>query len=97
MKKNKLQLEKFRILSLKESRYIIGGTGGETTDTQINTQPTEPTGITGYTGPTGPTDPNNNPQNSTDPSGNQPTQSSRPCQERSLTSTGTVDTVTTTG
>ncbi len=54
MKKNKLQLEKFRILSLKKPHLIFGGT--DTQGTQF-TSPTAPTGVTGPTGPTGVTGP----------------------------------------
>ena len=59
MKTKKLNLEKFRIVSLKHPQLIIGGTGqsltGDTENQTLPTQPTGPTGPTGHTGPTGPT------------------------------------------
>jgi hypothetical protein len=82
MKKSKLQLDKFRIISLEESRFIIGGTGA-TSDLITDTEPTGPTGPTGVTGPTGYTDPTltttASNTGSSNPSGDRPDESSIPC------------------
>lgn len=91
MKENKLVLDKFRILSLKDSHLIVGGTGG--------TEPTTPTGYTGETGETGPTGPTG-PGGETGPNTDtghtttdRPTDSSLGCRgNNSLTTTYTVTT-----
>jgi hypothetical protein len=93
MKKNKLQLDKFRILSLESPHLIVGGTGGITTGTEPEpTEQTGPTGETGLTGPTGPggvTGPNTDTfYVTTDPSGDRPTNSSIACNASASIPTG---------
>ena len=57
MKKNKLKIEKFRILSMESLQQTVGGTGDDSIAEPTATLPTGPTGVTGPTGPTGdPTD-----------------------------------------
>lgn len=94
MQKKKLQLEKFRILSMESLRQTMGGTGdsilaGPTMPTGI----TGPTGPTGETGPTGPTDPNTGDPTDNHTSGTSgttklPTSSSLPCGITIITTTG---------
>jgi hypothetical protein len=85
MKKNKLELEKFQILSLKEPQLIFGGTISLTSNTEgftvhTATAPTTPTGPTGLTGPTGPGGETGPDTTSINPSGDRPVDSSLPCQ-----------------